>query len=43
LFVATNFNRRDGDVFGGRGMPALLAIPEELDVDVTLDACEELS
>ena len=32
LYLRGNFNRRDGDLFGGRSALALLAIPEETDV-----------
>ena len=42
LFNAANFNRRDADIFAGRRALALLAIPEEIDVDVALDGCIEL-
>jgi precorrin-6B methylase 2 len=43
LFNPQNFNRRDADIFSGRTALALLAIPEEIDVDVALDECIELS
>ena len=42
LFNPENFNRRDTDLFSGRTSLALLAIPEEIDVDVVLDGCVEL-
>ena len=42
LFNPDNFNRRDTDIFSGRTALALLAIPEEIDVDVALDECVEL-
>jgi Flp pilus assembly protein TadD len=42
LFNAANFNRRDTDIFAGRKALALLAIPEEIDVDITLDQCSEI-
>jgi hypothetical protein len=42
LFNAQNFNRRDEDIFGGRTELALLAIPEETNVDVSVDGCSEL-
>jgi hypothetical protein len=42
LFNAANFNRRDADIFAGRKALALLAIPEEIDVDVALDGCIEI-
>jgi hypothetical protein len=43
LFNPENFNRHDLDVFSGRRAWTLLAIPEEIDVDVALDGCVELS
>jgi len=43
LFNPDNFNRRDTDIFSGRSALALLAIPEEIDVDIALDGCVELS
>jgi tetratricopeptide (TPR) repeat protein len=43
LFNATNFNRREADIFSGRTALALLAIPEEIDVDIALDGCVEIS
>jgi len=43
LFNPENFNRRDNDIFDGATALALLAIPEEIDVDVTLNRCIELS
>jgi tetratricopeptide (TPR) repeat protein len=43
LFNPHNFNRRDTDIFSGRTALALLAIPEEIDVDIALDECVELS
>jgi FkbM family methyltransferase len=43
LFNPDNFNRRDTDIFAGRTTLALLAIPEEIDVDIALDECVELS
>ena len=43
LFNPENFNRRDTDIFAGRTALALLAIPEEIDVDIALDDCVELS
>ena len=42
LFNAANFNRRDTDIFAGRKALALLAIPEEIDVDIALDQCSEI-
>jgi FkbM family methyltransferase len=42
LFNPENFNRRDTDLFSGRTSLALLAIPEEVDVDIVLDGCVEL-
>jgi len=43
LFNPQNFNRRETDIFDGRTALALLAIPEEIDVDVALDGCVEIS
>ena len=43
LFNPQNFNRRETDIFGGAKALALLAIPEEIDVDITLDQCIEIS
>jgi hypothetical protein len=42
LFNPDNFYRHDQDVFSGRAAPAILAIPEEIDVDVALDGCIEV-
>jgi tetratricopeptide (TPR) repeat protein len=39
LFNPDNFYRHDQDVFSGRAAHAILAIPEEIDVDVALDGC----
>jgi hypothetical protein len=39
LFNSDNFNGRSSDVFGGRHALALLAFPEETEVDVMLDRC----
>ena len=43
LFNPQNFNRRDTDLFAGRTALALLAIPEEIEVDVALEGCVEIS
>jgi len=43
LFNAANFNRHDIDVFAGGAVWTLLGIPEEIEVDVALDGCVELS
>jgi hypothetical protein len=43
LFNAQNFNRRDEDIFSGRTELALLAIPEETNIDVSFDGCSEVS
>ena len=43
LYNANNFNRRDGDIFGGRTALALLAIPEESDPGMALAGYAELS
>ena len=42
LFNPANFNRRDDGLFAGRTALALLAIPEEVEADMTLDGCVEL-
>ncbi len=42
-FNAHNFNRRETDIFGGRMALALLAIPEEIEVDVALNEASEIS
>ena len=43
LFNPENFNRREADIFAGAKATALLAIPEEIEVDITLDECIEIS
>jgi tRNA A58 N-methylase Trm61 len=43
LFNPQNFNRREADIFAGAQATALLAIPEEIDVDIALDECIEIS
>jgi len=43
LFNPANFNRREDDIFGGQVALALLAIPEEIDVDIDLDHCSEIT
>ena len=43
LFNPANFNRREKDIFAGRTALALLAVPEEIDVDITLDQCVEMT
>jgi hypothetical protein len=43
LFNPRNFNRREADIFAGAQATALLAIPEEIDVDIALDECIEIS
>lgn len=42
LFNAQNFNLRDTDIFGGNKALALVAIPEEIDVDIALGECVEI-
>jgi precorrin-6B methylase 2 len=42
LYDAHNFNRRDEDVFGGRTALALLAMPEEADIEDALAADAEI-
>lgn len=39
LFNPGNYNCRDTDVFDGHAVSALLAIPEENEIDATLDGC----
>jgi tetratricopeptide (TPR) repeat protein len=41
-FNPQNFNRRDDDIFAGRKFLALLAVPEESEVDVAQSGCVEL-
>jgi hypothetical protein len=41
LFNPDNFNRREEDIFSGQSSIALVAIPEELDVDIDLSTCRE--
>jgi len=41
-FNPDNFNRRTDDVFAGRAALALIAIPEEVEVDITLERCVEI-
>ncbi len=43
LFNPQNFNRRETDIFAGDKALAMLAIPEEIDVDIALDDCIEIS
>ena len=43
LFNRQNFNRREADIYDGAKALALLAIPEEIDVDIALDECVEIS
>ena len=43
LFSPKNFNGYDTDIFAGRAARALLAIPEEIEVDVALEGCIELT
>jgi len=42
LYNPQNFNRREGDIFDGRVARALLAIPEEIDVDVELPGSQPI-
>jgi hypothetical protein len=42
LFNPANFNRREDDIFAGRKALALLAIPEEINVDMALPGCVEI-
>jgi len=43
LFSPNNFNRREDDIFSGQTALALVAVPEEMGVDMTQDGCVELS
>jgi tetratricopeptide (TPR) repeat protein len=43
LFAATNFNRRDEDVFAGERAHALFALPEEADLRTSPRGCVEWS
>ena len=43
LFQPSNFNCRETDIFSGHSAFALLAIPEEIDVDVDFPGCVELT
>ncbi|HSS71595.1 MAG TPA: tetratricopeptide repeat protein [Casimicrobiaceae bacterium] len=42
LFNRSNFNYREEDIFGGRKALALVALPEEMEVDMALEGCVEL-
>jgi FkbM family methyltransferase len=42
LFDPQNFNHRDTDIFSGKHAIALLAIPEEIEVNMATDQCVEL-
>jgi Flp pilus assembly protein TadD len=41
LFNPCNFNRRSDDIFSGRKAIALIAMPEEFEVDIDLNTCVE--
>ncbi len=43
LFNSANFNQRNDDVFAGKVASTLIAIPEEIDVDMAFEGCVELS
>ena len=43
LFNPGNFNRRDADIFAGATALAILALPEEIEFDLAIDGCVELS
>lgn len=43
LFSAANFNRRDRNVFENQSALALLAVPEEIEMDISLEGCAELN
>ena len=42
LFNPENFNHRKENIFSARTALALLAIPEEIEVDILLEGCEEI-
>ena len=42
LFNPDNFNLRDRDIFSGRTALAVLAVPEEIELGIPLDACREI-
>jgi hypothetical protein len=42
LFSPVNFNVRDDDIFDGRSALALLAVPEEIEMDIVIDGCVEI-
>ena len=42
LFNLQNFNRRDDDIFAGRATLAMLAIPEELEINIFAEQSKEL-
>jgi tetratricopeptide (TPR) repeat protein/precorrin-6B methylase 2 len=42
MFNPDNFNRRVDDIFSGRSALAVLAFPEEIEVNVAIDGCVEL-
>jgi len=43
LYNPDNFNRREADIFSGRLAWSVLAIPEEIEIDLALDQCVEIS
>jgi hypothetical protein len=43
LYNPDNFNRREADIFSGQIAWSVLAIPEEIEVDLALDQCVEIS
>ncbi|MBU6485016.1 MAG: tetratricopeptide repeat protein [Betaproteobacteria bacterium] len=42
LFNPDNFNLRDRDIFSDRTALAVLAVPEEIELGIALDACREI-
>jgi hypothetical protein len=42
LLSRNNFNRGEADIFSGQAALAMLAIPEEADLDIDLDRCVEI-
>lgn len=39
LFNPANYNRRSDDIFGGRMATGLFCVPEEIEMDATLEGC----
>jgi hypothetical protein len=43
FFNPDNYHRREGDIFNGKAEVSFLAVPEEVEVTVVLDAWDELT